>query len=87
MVVGSLLPSHNSAVTMSATPRQSAPMFVIGNVAGKGRGLVADKPIQRGTTILRDAAIRLAEGDREQLNKTVMRTHYHFYKTEQAMEF
>jgi len=61
--------------------------FVIGNVPGKGRGLIANKPIRQGATVLRDPAIKLAENDRDYLDKTVMRTHYHFYQTEQSMEF
>ena len=62
-------------------------LFIIDNVAGKGRGLIANKPIKQGEIILRDPAIEIKENDREYLNKTVMRTHYHFYKTEQTMEY
>ena len=64
-----------------------AAAFVVGNVPDKGRGLIASKPIKQGTIVLRDPAIKLEEKDREYLDQTVMRTHYHFYRTEQSMEF
>ena len=48
-----------------------ATAFVIGNVLGKGRGLIAIKPIRQGTTVLRDPAIKLDENDRDYLDNSI----------------
>jgi hypothetical protein len=46
--------------------------FIVGNVPGKGRGLIASKAIEQDSINLRDPAIKLVVGDREHINNTVI---------------
>ena len=49
--------------------------------------LIKDILIEKVSINLRDLATKLETDDREHLNKTVQRTHYHYYKTGDDMGF
>lgn len=51
-------------------------MFRLANVAGKGRGLVADRPIAAGCRLERAPAVRLGAEDRAHLDQTAFFAYY-----------
>jgi len=55
---------------------RAAGMFRLAKIAGKGRGLLAARPIGAGTLIERAPAVRLSAADRAVLDRTALFPYY-----------